>query len=95
MNLFLDAPIAQRRAEMAKLKEDLGECTSFGPVMAENWLRWQFNMTCQKGVVGAFFTLSPAQPPTVQHLAFRKLESDSVRMVAPTGAPAGVSWRDQ
>ena len=95
MNLFLDAPIAQRRAEMAKLKEDLGECTAFGPVMAENWLRGQFNMTCQKGVVGAFFTLSPTQPPAVQHLAFRKLESDSVRMVAPTGAPAGVSCRDQ
>jgi hypothetical protein len=46
-------------------------------------------------VVGAFFTLSPTQPPAVQHLAFRKLESDSVRMVAPTGAPPGVSCRDQ
>ena len=63
--------------------------------MKESCLRGQFNMTCQKGVVGAFFTLSPTQPLAVQHLAFRKLESDSVRMVAPTGAPAGVSCRDQ
>ena len=94
MNLFLDAPIPQRRAEMAKLKEAVGECTEFGPVMAENWLRGQFNMTCQKAVVGAFFTLSPTRPPAVQHLAFRKLESDSVRMVAPTGPPAGVSCRE-
>ena len=95
INLFLDAPIAQRRAEIAKLKEDVGECTAFGPVMAENWLRGQFNITCQKGLVGAFFTLSPTRPPAVQHLAFRKLESDSARMVAPTGPPAGVSCREQ
>jgi CubicO group peptidase (beta-lactamase class C family) len=95
MNLFLDAPIAQRRAEMATLKEEVGECTAFGPVMAENWLRGQFNMTCQKGVVGAFFTLSPTRPPAVQHLVFRKLDTDGSRMVAPTGAPAGVSCRDQ
>jgi hypothetical protein len=94
-NLFLDAPIAQRRAEMAKLKEEVGACTAFGPVIAENWLRGQFDMTCQKGVVGAFFTLSPTRPPAVQHLAFRKLAADDTRMVAPTGAPAGVSCRDQ
>jgi CubicO group peptidase (beta-lactamase class C family) len=95
MNLFLDAPIAQRRAEIAKLKKEMGECTAFGPVMAENWLRGQFNMTCQKGVVGAFFTLSPTRPPAVQHLSFRKLESNDRRMGAPTGAPAGVSCGDQ
>jgi hypothetical protein len=95
MNLFLDAPVAQRRAQMAKLKEDVGECTSFGPVIAENWLRGQFNMTCQKGVVGAFFTLSPTRPPAIQHLSFHKLESGSERMAAPTGAPAGVSCREQ
>ncbi len=95
MNLFLDAPIAQRRAEIAKLKEDVGECTATGSVIPENWLRGQFNMMCQKGVVGVFLTLSPTRPPAVQHLAFRKLESDSVRMVAPTGAPAGTSCRDQ
>jgi CubicO group peptidase (beta-lactamase class C family) len=94
-NLFLDAPIAQRRAEIAKLQEEVGACTAFGPVIAENWLRGQFNMTCQKGVVGAFFTLSPTRPPAVQHLAFRKLESDATLMVAPTGPPAGVSCRDQ
>ena len=61
--------------------------------LAENSLRRQFNMTCQKGVEGSFFTLSPSRPPAVEHLAFRKLESDRVLMVSPTGAPAGVSCR--
>ena len=71
-NLFLDAPAAQRREEIRKLKEEVGECGAAGPVVPENWLRGQFNMSCQKGTVGVFFTMSPTQPPTVQYLAFRK-----------------------
>ncbi|HUS05645.1 MAG TPA: serine hydrolase domain-containing protein [Bryobacteraceae bacterium] len=91
MNLFLDEPVDQRRAAIQKLKDEVGECTSAGPVIPENWLRGQFNMTCGKGTVGVFFTLSPTQPPVVQHLSFRKIDSDSVRLGAPTGPPAGVS----
>ncbi len=91
MNLFLDAPVAQQRAEIQKLQDQVGECTAASPVIAENWLRGQFNLTCAKGTVGVFFTLSPTQPPKVQHLAFRKIDSPSVRMVAPTGAPAGIA----
>jgi CubicO group peptidase (beta-lactamase class C family) len=91
MNLFLDAPAAQRRAEIQQLKNEVGECPQAGPVIPENWLRGQFNMACQRGTVGVFFTLSPTQPPAVQHLAFRKLDSESLRLGAPTGAPAGVS----
>jgi hypothetical protein len=91
MNLFLDASAAQRKAEIQKLKEEVGECEEAGPVIPENWLRGQFNMTCRQGIVGVFFTLAPTQPPSVQHLTFRKIASDSIRMVAPTGAPAGVA----
>ena len=91
MNLFLDAPVAQRREEIRKLKQEVGECGPAGPVLPENWLRGQFNMACSNGTVGVFFTMSPTQPPAVQHLAFKKLASDSERLVAPTGAPAGVS----
>jgi CubicO group peptidase (beta-lactamase class C family) len=91
MNLFLDAPVTQRRAEIAKLKDEVGECTAAGPVVAENWLRGQFNLRCRKGLVGVFYTLSPTQPPLVQHLAFRKIASDAIRLSAPTGAPAGIA----
>jgi hypothetical protein len=90
-NLFLDAPAAQRRAEIEKLKDEVGECTAAGPVIPENWLRGQFNLTCGKGAVGIFFTLAPTQPPSVQYLAFRKIDPESVRLSAPTGAPAGVA----
>ena len=90
MNLLIDAPASQRRAEIQALKDEMGECTA-GPVIAENWLRGQFNLACEKGTVGVFFTLSPTQPPAVQHLSFRKIASGSVRLGAPTGAPAGVA----
>jgi CubicO group peptidase (beta-lactamase class C family) len=91
MNLFLDAPVVQRRAEIQKLKDEVGDCMTAGPVIPENWLRGQFNMSCGKGIVGVFFTLSPTQPPAVQYLVFRKIDADSIRLSAPTGAPAGVA----
>jgi CubicO group peptidase (beta-lactamase class C family) len=94
MNLLLDAPSAQRRAEIQKLKDEVGECTSAGPVVAENWLRGQVNLTCAHGVVGAFFTVAPINPPAIQYLTFRKIESDTVRLGAPTGPPAGVNCAD-
>ncbi len=90
MNLFLDAPIPQRRGDIQKVKDEVGECSTAGPVIPENWLRGQFKLTCAKGSVGVFFTLAPTQPPRVQHLAFRKIDAD-VRMGAPTGPPAGVA----
>ena len=80
-----------RQADIRALKNEVGDCTAATPVMPENWMRGQFNMTCAKGTVGVFFTLAPTQPPSVQHLAFQKLASEGVRMGAPTGAPAGVS----
>jgi CubicO group peptidase (beta-lactamase class C family) len=91
MNLLLDAPSAQRQAEIQKLKDEVGECGDAGPVRPENWLRGQFNLKCERGTVGVFFTLAPTQPPALQHLAFQKLASEETRMGAPTGAPAGVS----
>lgn len=91
VNLFLDASAEQRRAEIARLKADVGECSNAGPVMPENWLRGQFNMDCARGTVGVFFTMAPTQPPRVQHLSFQKLALKTVRMGAPTGAPAGTA----
>lgn len=91
VNLFLDKPVPQRRAEIAALQKEVGACAAASPVVAENWLRGQFNLTCKKGTVGVFFTLAPTQPPALQHVEFRRLEADTFRMGAPTGAPAGVA----
>jgi CubicO group peptidase (beta-lactamase class C family) len=93
VNFFLDKPASQRQAEIQALKAEVGTCATAGPMEPENWLRGQFEMQCEKGTVGAFFTLAPTQPPTMQHLEFRKLASPADVMGAPTGAPAGVSCR--
>ena len=89
VNLLLDAPGEQRKTEIQKLKDEVGKCPVAGPVMPENWLRGQFNMTCAKGSVGVFFTMSPTQPPKVQRLVFQSLATGTVRMTA-AGPPSGV-----
>jgi CubicO group peptidase (beta-lactamase class C family) len=94
MNLLIDSPTAERRAEIAALKRQVGECPTAGAVVAENWLRGQFNLSCEHGTVGVFFSLSPTVPPAVQYLSFRKLDSADERMGAPTGPPAGVLCAD-
>jgi CubicO group peptidase (beta-lactamase class C family) len=91
MNFGIDFPAEQRRAEIEALKSQVGACQAPGPVLAENWLRGQLNMSCERGAVAAFYTLSPTEPPRVQHLSFHKLSSPQERIGAPTGAPAGVS----
>jgi CubicO group peptidase (beta-lactamase class C family) len=90
MNFFLDFPSSQRQDEIQKLKDEVGECTEFGPMLPENWLRGQFNIKCARGTVGVFFTMAPTMPPAMQHLEFRKLPSEDFRMGAPTGPPSGV-----
>lgn len=91
VNFFRDRPSEERQAEIRRLKAELGACAAAGPLMPENWLRGQFNLTCEKGTVGVFFTLAPTAPPAIQHLAFERLTSPAARMGAPTGAPAGVA----
>ncbi|MEP7246123.1 MAG: hypothetical protein ABI885_20915 [Gammaproteobacteria bacterium] len=58
VNFFRAAPSAQRQAEIRALKNEVGECTDAGQALPENWMRGQFNMTCAKGIVGLFFTLT-------------------------------------
>jgi CubicO group peptidase (beta-lactamase class C family) len=94
MNLLIDAPSAQRKAEIQALQEQVGQCTKAGPVIPENWLRGQVNLTCAHGIIGAFFSLAPTEPPKIQHLSYHKIASDKVRLGAPTGPPAGVSCAD-
>ncbi|MGE3959394.1 MAG: serine hydrolase domain-containing protein [Vicinamibacterales bacterium] len=91
VNFFLDVPAPQRRSELEALRREVGSCSAAGGVLPENWLRGQFNLSCERGTVGVFFTLAPTQPPLLQHLSLKKLASPDERMGAPTGAPAGVS----
>ena len=48
-----------------------------GAGRAENWMRGQFNLTCEKGELGVFFTMAPTKPPGVQHLSFQRIEANA------------------
>jgi CubicO group peptidase (beta-lactamase class C family) len=69
-NLFEDTPADERRAEMERLKADLGACSPSGEIRPENLLRGTFRMACTQGFVDVTFTLAPTMPPKVQHLSF-------------------------
>ena len=90
MNLFLDVPVPQRQAEMARLKERVGACKAPDGIVVENWLRGGFDMACEKGTVRVIFTLAPTSPPQVQYLSFqRKPDGAPPLMTAPTSGANG------
>jgi CubicO group peptidase (beta-lactamase class C family) len=66
-NLFLDEPLARRRAAIGALREGLGACSK-GLLDAENALRGKFRLTCEQGWLDVTFTLAPTTPPRVQFL---------------------------
>ena len=68
-NLFLDRSRDRRRAEVATLRERVGECragTGFEHV--ENALRGEWLVPCERGSLRVAITLAPIVPPKVQHL---------------------------
>lgn len=69
-NLLLDRSLADRRVDVARLREEVGPCEPGGDVQPENWLRGTFRLRCERGWVDASFTLAPTTPPRVQYLAF-------------------------
>jgi CubicO group peptidase (beta-lactamase class C family) len=90
MNLLLDIPVQRRREQMEMLKTEVGDCSAVGPLIPENWLRGQFNMTCARGNVTVLFSLAPTQPPGVQFLSFQRSAASPTRLSAPTSPASGI-----
>lgn len=69
-NLFQDESAAERRQAMAQAREGLGACSP-GRLTAENALRGNQRLDCERGWVDIRLTLAPTQPPRVQELSLR------------------------
>lgn len=74
-NLFLDRSAAMRQADIAALKKVAGKCELSGPVRAQNWLRGDFDLACERGtIVRMAFTMAPTPEPTVQFWSARTIQ---------------------
>jgi CubicO group peptidase (beta-lactamase class C family) len=82
-NLYLDIAKDRRQRELAALRQKHGSCRADGPFVAENALRGEWVMPCERGALRVAITLAPTVPPKVQYLAVRSVETAD----APTPIP--------
>lgn len=82
-NLYLDVAKDRRRRELEALRAKHGTCRADGPFVAENALRGEWVMPCERGALRVAITLAPIVPPKVQFLSVRSSES----VTAPTPGP--------
>ena len=68
MNFRLDVESRLWAARLARLHDRCGAPVEAGPLSVSGALGAGFQLTCERGVVEASFTLAPTTPPTIQSL---------------------------
>lgn len=92
-NLFLDQPKEMRRAALDALARRHGPCAPAGPISAENALRGDWAMTCERGTIRVRITLAPTMPPKVQYLGWTSAMPLGAGMVKAVGEAARLIGR--
>lgn len=74
-NLLLDRALDLRRKDFAELREKHGDCRpgQGSALAAENALRGEWRLTCDRGQVRLGITLAPTTEPTIQDLEFASI----------------------
>ena len=72
-NFFLDQSAERRAKRFAELAAQHGACHADPAIDAENALRGQWRMTCDRGSLVVSATLAPTEPPRVQSLNVRSI----------------------
>ncbi|MDF7776508.1 serine hydrolase [Sphingomonas sp. AOB5] len=70
MNFLMDRSAANWRIDLAKLREQLGNCPTAEPLHATGALTVAFRWNCEKGKLDGQILLAPTKPLTVQALRF-------------------------
>lgn len=73
-NLYLDEARERRRAALDRIRAQTGPCHNEGPMLAENALRGEWMMQCDRGALRVAITLAPIVPPAVQSLRVERVE---------------------
>ena len=71
MNFLMDRSADNWTAELAELKEEVGECPADEPLAPIGAMSTAFRLDCAKGKLDGILLLAPTTPPTVQALRFR------------------------
>ncbi len=69
MNLYLDEAKERRRRAITALRAQVGACRPDATLEAENALRGQWTLACERGNLRVAITLAPTMPPKVQYLS--------------------------
>ena len=93
-NLFLDVAAGVRASRWKGLAEQHGTCRPPTSIKAENALRGEWRMTCDRGWLDVFITLAPTMPPKVQLININPVMPPDAEMtkVAETIGKLLVAW---
>src|SRR5215213_5305143 len=93
-NLFLDVAAGVRASRWKGLAEQHGTCRPPTAIKAENALRGEWRMTCDRGWLDVFITLAPTMPPKVQLININPVMPPDAEMtkVAETIGKLLVAW---
>ncbi|KGB57865.1 serine hydrolase [Sphingopyxis sp. SE2] len=76
MNFLMDRSAENWAAELAALKEEVGECPADEPLAPMGAMSTAFRLNCEKGKIDGLLLLAPTTPATVQALRFRVVPPD-------------------
>jgi CubicO group peptidase (beta-lactamase class C family) len=76
-NFYLDSDAAHRRAELDKLRADLGAFQHVGALRAHNALRGTWRIECERGALEVFLTLAPTMPPRIQMCRLTPIQTEA------------------
>ena len=68
MNFLLDRSAQGWAAELARIQQQIGGCTSAEPLFATGALSTSFRWNCERGKLDGQILLAPTNPPTLQSL---------------------------
>lgn len=84
MNLYLDESKDRRRAAFQRLRDAAGGgCRNQGPLAAQNALRGEWRMRCERGDLRVFITLAPTDRAGVQQLDVRPMQPEEIIIAFP------------
>lgn len=95
-NLFRDLSAGRRARQFREMIEKHGQCREGSSINAENALRGEWRLECDRGRIDVVITLAPTMPPRVQFLRARSVMPPDAAMSKAIDAATNLlkAWDD-